>query len=236
MDAWVDLHIHSCLSPCASDEMTPWNIVGMAKVAGLDVIAVTDHNSAKNLPQVCKAGQEYGVSILPGMELNTREEIHALAYFETLEQALAADEDIYKALPDVGNEATLFGNQLIMGDEDAVIAQENKLLINALSLSIGECQALVEAHGGILVPAHINRGTNGMLGNLGLMPPLPEYPLVEVYTRIPCPPIAIKGRAVLHSSDAHQLEDIAGKDFSLPLEKADAKALFAYLRRMAYPD
>ncbi|MBP3644923.1 MAG: PHP domain-containing protein, partial [Clostridia bacterium] len=83
MSAFCDLHLHSCLSPCADDDMTPWNMVGMAKIKGLDVIAITDHNAVLNAEDAMAAGAEYGVAVIPGMEITSREEVHMLAYFYT---------------------------------------------------------------------------------------------------------------------------------------------------------
>lgn len=230
MRVYCDLHIHSCLSPCANDDMTPWNLVGMAKVKGLDVIALTDHNSALNIPQALAAGEAYGVQVIPGMEVTSREEVHMLAYFYCAAEALAFGEAIYAHLPDVANRGDLFGNQIVIGDEDKPIGTVEKLLLNATDLSVEEVEELAREHGGISVPAHINRGANGMIGALGLMPPLPMYPVVEVVTRIPCPEAVLKGRYVLHSSDAHRLEDIAEKEFSVDVDGPSAAAVLSMLK------
>lgn len=218
MAAFCDLHLHSCLSPCADDDMTPWNLVGMAKIKGLDVIAITDHNACLNVRDALAAGAEYGVAVIPGMEITTREEVHMLAYFYTLEAALAAGEEVYAHLADVKNSPELFGNQLIMQNGDTPGGTLEKLLINATDLSVDETCALVRGYGGLPVPAHINRGNNGMIGALGLMPFLPEFPVVEVYQGVACPEYARKGRFLLHSSDAHRLEDILERVFSLEAE------------------
>lgn len=218
MAAFCDLHMHSCLSPCAEDDMTPWNMVGMAKIKGLDVIAITDHNACLNAEDAMAAGAEYGVAVIPGMEITTREEVHLLGYFYTLPQAMAAGEEVYAHLADVQNSPELFGNQLIMRDGDTPSGILDKLLINATDLSLDEACALVRRHGGLPIPAHINRGSNGMIGALGLMPFLPEYPVVEVYKGVDCPAYATKGRFLLHSSDAHRLEDIQEQVFSLEAE------------------
>lgn len=230
MGAFCDLHLHSCLSPCAEDDMTPWNMVGMAKIKGLDVIAITDHNTALNAPDAMAAGREYGVAVIPGMEITSREEVHMLAYFETLEDALGAGEEVYAHLPSIANQPLLFGNQLIMTDGDTPSGTLDKLLINATDLSLDEVCALVRRHNGIALPAHINRGTNGMIGALGLMPFLPEYPVVEVYKGVDCPSYATKGRFLLHSSDAHRLEDIQEQVFELAVEPS-AEAVLELLRR-----
>ncbi len=218
MSCFCDLHLHSCLSPCAEDDMTPWNMVGMAKIKGLDVIAITDHNAVLNAEDAIAAGNEYGVAVIPGMEITSREEVHVLAYFYTLEDALKAGEELYAHLPDIANQPALFGNQIIMRDGDQPSGTLDKLLINATDMSVEQICAFVASHGGIAIPAHINRGSNGMIGALGLMPFLPEYPVVEVYAGVPCPAYASKGRFVLHSSDAHRLEDIQEQVFELDAE------------------
>jgi len=218
MGAFCDLHMHSCLSPCADDEMTPWNMVGMAKIKGLDVIAITDHNCALNAEDAMNAGREYGVAVIPGMEITTREEVHMLGYFYKLEDALAAGEEVYAHLPDVQNNPMLFGNQIIMRDGDTPSGTVEKLLINATDLSVEETCELVRRHHGVPIPAHINRGSNGMIGALGLMPFLPEYPVVEIYAGVDCPKYASNGRFILHSSDAHRLEDIQEQVFELAAE------------------
>lgn len=230
MLAYCDLHIHSCLSPCADDEMTPWNLVGMAKVKGLDVIALTDHNCALNVPAALAAGKTYGVEVIPGMEITTREEVHLLAYFPDAELALGFSREIDAHLPDIPNRENLFGNQIIVNSKDEPCGKAPKLLLNATDLTLDEACALTRKYHGINVPAHINRGGNGMLGVLGLMPPLPEYPVVEVAARISCPESAVKGRFVLHSSDAHRLEDILERDFTLDIPAPTADAVFNWLR------
>ena len=210
--------------------MTPWNMVGMAKIKGLDVIAITDHNCALNAEDAMAAGREYGVAVIPGMEITTREEVHMLGYFYTLEDALAASEEVYAHLMDVQNNPELFGNQIIMRDGDTPSGTVEKLLISATDLSVEETCELVKRHRGIPIPAHINRGSNGMIGALGLMPFLPEYPVVEVYASIPCPAYASNGRFLLHSSDAHRLEDIQEQVFSLDTD-ATVEAVLAYIER-----
>jgi len=230
MRAYCDLHIHSCLSPCCDDDMTPWNLVGMAKVKGLDVIALTDHNSALNVPAALAAGQAYGVQVIPGMEVTTREEVHLLAYFMNAEAALAFGAEIYAHLPDIANRETLFGNQLIIGLDDEPTGKVEKLLLNATDLSLEEARTLTEKYGGVNVPAHINRGSNGMLGVLGMMPQLPDYPVVEVAAQIPCPEEATHGRAVVCSSDAHRLADIAEREFSLEVPESSAQAVVEWLK------
>lgn len=231
MKVYCDLHIHSCLSPCADDDMTPWNLVGMAKVKGLDVIALTDHNSALNVPEAMRAAEEYGVQLIPGMEVTAREEVHMLAYFNSVSDDLAFGEAVYSHLPDVENRANLFGNQRIIGKGDEETGVMGRLLLNATDLSLKELAQLVNRHGGVLIPAHINRGANGMIGALGLMPALPEYPAVEIYDRVTCPPDALDGRHILCSSDAHRLEDISERTFALEAPEPTAASVLGLLRQ-----
>ena len=169
MEYFADLHIHSCLSPCGDEDMTPANICGMAKLKGLDAIAICDHNSARNLPAAQELCDAYGLLLLPGMEITTREEVHLLGYFETVEAALAFGEMLRGHLPNKKNKPQFFGRQLVMNSDDEIIDEEEALLIGATDLPLAEATAQVTAFGGVPVPAHINRGANGLLINLGLM-------------------------------------------------------------------
>ncbi len=211
--------------------MTPWNIAGMAKVKGLDVIALTDHNAALNVPEAAKAGEYYGVRVIPGLEVTTREEAHVLAYFADVPAALAFGRELYAHLPDIQNKSALFGNQIVIGDNDEPAGTENKLLISATDLTLDALCVLAERYGGVCVPAHINRGANGLLGALGLMPPLPAFPAVEAVTGLACPDEATARRLVLRSSDAHRLGDIAERGFALDVPEATTEAVLALLRK-----
>ena len=134
---FCDLHIHSCLSPCGDALMTPNNIAGMAFIKGLDVIAVCDHNSARNLPAVKAAADRMNVLLLPGMELTTREEAHMLCYFRTVQACMAFGEAIYAHLAPTPNNERFFGRQQVMNDQDEEIDVEERLLIGALDLPRG---------------------------------------------------------------------------------------------------
>ena len=206
---YYDLHIHSCLSPCAEDDMTPANICGMAFLKGLQLIAVTDHNSTRNLPAVKRAADGYGIMLLPGLEMTTREEVHVLAYYQTVEAAMKAGESLTARLPPIPNRPELFGNQLIMDGSDRIAGRETALLIGATDLSLEEAAAFIREGGGAAVPAHINRGSNGLMVNLGFMPDEPPFPTVEVSPLLAVNEAAVRGRKLLHSSDAHRLGDIA---------------------------
>ena len=227
---FVDLHIHSCLSPCADDDMTPANICGMAHIKGLDAIAVTDHNTARNLPYVKEAADYYHLILLPGMEVTTREEVHLLGYFPTVEDALEAGEVFSSHLPKMPNRPKFFGNQYIMNTDDEIMGEEMRMLIGATDLDLTECTEIIRKRGGVAIPAHINRGSNGLLVNLGLMPQEPAYPVVEVARHMDIHPSIVKDRMVLYSSDAHQLGNIMEAEFDFPVERFSLGGLFDTLK------
>ena len=223
---FVDLHIHSCLSPCADDDMTPANICGMAHIKGLQAIAVTDHNTARNLPYVKEAADFYGLILLPGIEVTTREEVHLLGYFRTVDAAVECGEVFSSHLPPMKNKPSFFGNQLVMNTDDEVVAIEDRMLIGATDLDLLECANIIRSHGGIAVPAHINRGSNGLLVNLGMMPAEPDFPVVEVARSLPVDAHTVQGCLQLYSSDAHQLGAIMEPEFDLITERFSLNGLF----------
>ena len=230
MEYFADLHIHSCLSPCGDDDMAPCNIGGMAKIKGLDIIAVTDHNTARNLPAVQEVCDAYGLLLVPGMEITTREDVHLLGYFPTVETALAFGGLVREHLPKKKNKPAFFGNQRVMNSDDEQIDEEEALLIGATDFSLREATLRVLEHGGVPVPAHINRGSHGLLVNLGFMPEDYFYPTVETWRLLPCDEKALLGRHVLHSSDAHYLGDIQEREHALRLANRSVDDLLAWMR------
>ncbi len=225
---FADLHMHSCLSPCADDDMTPANICGMAYIKGLQAIAVTDHNTGRNLPYVKEAADHYGLIFLPGMEITTKEEVHLLGYFKDVETAVEVGEIFSSHLPPMKNKPDFFGNQLVMNTDDEVVAVEDRLLIGATDLDLEECTKIIREHGGAAVPAHINRG-HGLLTNLGLFPAEPEFPVVEVRNELDLNDKLIGDRKRLQSSDAHHLGDIMEAVFDLPTDRFSLGGLFDYV-------
>ena len=225
---FADLHMHSCLSPCADDDMTPANICGMAYIKGLQAIAVTDHNTGRNLPYVKEAADHYGLIFLPGMEITTKEEVHLLGYFKDVETAVEVGEIFSSHLPPMKNKPDFFGNQLVMNTDDEVVDVEDRLLIGATDLDLAECTKIIRDHGGAAVPAHINRG-HGLLTNLGLFPAEPEFPVVEVRNELDVNDKLVGNRRRLQSSDAHHLGDILEAVYDLPAERFSLGGLFDYV-------
>ncbi len=219
---YYDLHIHSCLSPCAENDNTPNNIAGMAKLSGLDIIALTDHNSVKNCPAFFEAAERYGLVPVAGMELTTSEDIHAVCLFKELTDALSFGEEIDRRRISVKNRPEIFGDQLIMDGEDNVIGYEDNLLSVATDLSIEELHEFVNGFHGICYPAHIDRDSNGIIAVLGTLPRSFGFETVELRDGNNIKEYAEKfdlsDMTVVTNSDAHFLTGIRDKEsyFELP--------------------
>ena len=234
-----DLHVHSCLSPCADDDMTPCSIAGMAKLNGLELVALTDHNSCGNCEAFFDACAHYGIVPVAGMELTTAEDIHMICLFPTLEQARAFDARVQTLRISIPNRAQVFGNQLLIGGDDEVTGEEPNLLINATMLTLSDGAALAEQFGGAAYPAHIDRESNGIIAVLGTFPQEPAFAAVEYHNAASVEAYAsrynLANRRVVVSSDAHQLWKLADGDFFMELDcTEDAQsvrnALIAALR------
>ena len=233
MTGRYDLHIHSCLSPCGDEEMTPNNIVGMAQVLELQILAVSDHNTARQLPAVEKLCREAGILFVPAIEISTAEEAHILSLFPDVQSALAMGEEVYDALPPVKNKPEIFGNQFILNENDEKVGELDKLLINATTLPIGEVFKRVRAHGGVPVPAHIDKNAYSVISSLGMIPPELGGRAVEVsdsgVKKGYRPPE--EGYFVLNDSDAHCLDVMCGHEAGeIELERWSVRALLELLR------
>lgn len=210
---FYDLHIHSCLSPCGDDDMTPNNIAGMAALNGLNIVALTDHNSCKNCPAFFEACKKQGLIAIAGMELSSAEDIHFVCLFPELEQAMAFDKEIERHLPDIKNRADIFGNQLILDGDDEQIGTEDNLLITATDLWAADAIALARSFGAHVRPAHIDRTSNGIISILGDIPKEYGFNFVEFNDKDNIKSIfrdypSLDGCSTIVSSDAHHLWDI----------------------------
>ena len=235
-----DLHIHSCLSPCGDDDMTPENIAGMATVIGLDVIALTDHNSCKNCPALAKAAAKYGLTVLFGMELCTMEEVHVLCYFPTLSDALTFDAYVYEQIPDIPNTPAIFGNQFIYDENDRIVGTEEKLLISASMIPFDSVFDLVSEYHGIMVPAHINKPTTSLLGNLGFIPPDSKFTCVELKNSGDFDSLKeqypyLKSCNLLSSSDAHDLNSLHEPLYKLEPDDSSIESILKYITTPKIP-
>jgi hypothetical protein len=209
----ADLHIHSALSPCASLEMSPTAIVRRAHEVGLDLIAITDHNSVENGFAAAALAEKAGIRVLFGMEAQSREDVHLLCLFEDRLQAERFNERIYPLLPDVPNNPDYFGDQVVVDEQDNIVRYEKKLLINALAISVPELVELAHSHEGTVVPAHVEAPPYGLLVNLGLVPAELEGSPLEIGCESSRESVlrafpALARYPLLRNSDAHFLKDI----------------------------
>ncbi len=235
---FYDLHNHSCLSPCADNDNTPYNLAGMAAVSGIDIMALTDHNSCKNCPAFFAAAEHYGIVPVAGIELTTTEEIHIVCLFPKLSDAMKFDDEIDSRRIKVLNRTDIFGDQIIMGCDDEPRGTEPYLLSNATSVALDEVPQLVKKYGGVCYPAHIDRDANGIIAVLGTLPKTPEFRCVELHDRQKMQEYITKynldDKKIIISSDAHYLQDIKDKENYFEFEENSHRAvieqLFDFLR------
>jgi predicted metal-dependent phosphoesterase TrpH len=208
----ADLHIHSCLSPCADLDMSPKRIVERAVEEQLDIIALCDHNSAENVEASMRAGMQHGLRVLPGMEINTREEVHTLAIFETASQALAMQEIIYQRMRGT-NRPDVFGDQVIANEFDEVEGFNDRLLIGAVNLGFRDVIKEVRRLGGLTIASHVDRPSYSLLSQLGFIPPDVDLDALEIFHKNKreemCRDVpGMRDLPLVSSSDAHFLSDI----------------------------
>ena len=211
-DFKADLHIHTCLSPCGDWEMSPRNIIRKCLETSLDLIAICDHNSCENAGAVMREGGRQGVCVLPGLEICSREEVHILAVFGQLEQALAMQAWVYAGLTGQ-NQPDVFGYQIVANEDSEVLGENPRLLIGAVQLGLGDIVRQTHALNGLSLSAHVDRPVNGIINQLGFIPPDLMLDGVEVSYRLPLSRARrslpeIGDRPCITSSDAHFLKDI----------------------------
>lgn len=220
----ADLHIHTVLSACAETEMLPELIVERAQGLGLNIIAVTDHNSAENTAAVWNAAESTGITVLPGMELQTREEVHLVCLFDTLEQVGLWQEEVYARLPDLKNNEDVFGTQVVLDAEGKVVGKNERLLLTATSFSVGEAVSGVREMDGLCIPAHVDRPAYSIIANLGFIPLDLGITGVEIShlvgskearNRFP----ELERYSLVASGDAHRLREMSGRT-TLKMEEA----------------
>ena len=237
---YYDLHIHSCLSPCGDDDNTPNNIAGMATLCGLNIVALTDHNTTKNCPAFFTACKKYGIIPIAGCEITTAEDVHIIALFPTLESAMDFDSELEKHRIKIKNRPDIFGNQFILDGEDNIIGTDEFLLSNATDLSIDDVWKIVPNFNGICYPAHIDRPSNGIIAVLDAFPETPPFNCVEINNKENIDEYKekylLEDKKIIVSSDAHILTSMRDKEnyFFLddePYSSSNVRnRLFEYLR------
>lgn len=238
--AFYDLHIHSCLSPCGDNDMTPLNIAGMAMLKGLNVVALSDHNTARNCPAFFEACKSMGIVPIAGMEITTIEDIHVLALFQSLDSAKEFDLFLSQKRILFENDPDVFGHQLVVNADDTVVGEEKYLLVNATQLSVDDVEDTLKKYSGIALPAHIDKASNSVVSVLGTVPDSGftafEFSNLEskedYVKRFPI----LQDKFYVSNSDAHYLWDINEKVNSVSIFsdlndiEGVTKEIFAYLK------
>ncbi len=235
MKVYYDLHMHSCLSPCGADDMTPYNLVNMAALAGLQVIALSDHNTTRNVPVAVKAGLEAGVLVVPAMELTTKEDIHVLCLLPSVEAAEEFRQYVYPRLPQRKNRPKAFGHQYVMNERDEILEEETQLLSFGSSIGIYETKVLLEQFGGLAIPAHIDRASYSLIGVMGLVDPAMGFTVYETTVGCDRKELMEKYRfagGFLSNSDAHDLIAIPDASRTLEIPELTAQGVIEGVRAL----
>src|SRR6056297_1514695 len=232
---FIDLHIHSVLSPCADITMTPGNIINKAIEKGLNIISITDHNSNKNIESAMKIAKDKNIYLIPGIEVQSKEEIHLLSYFSNVNDLNKYSNTIYNNLPNIKNDEDKFGYQIIVNEKDEFIKKEEKLLLNSTNLTIQNLVNLTHKNNGICVPSHIDRSF-GLIKNLGFIPEELDISFIEMslnkslnyyYETFPY----LKKYNFLKNSDSHYLDQIKPTMKVCLPEKLHFEEIFMYFNK-----
>lgn len=232
MKFYYDLHIHSALSPCGDMDMTPNNIVNMAVLKGLDIIAVSDHNSIGNVRAVMEVSKDKPITVVPAMEVETSEEVHVLCLFSDIKNAENAEAELKTKFTFVLNRPEIFGEQAFMNSEDEIAGYEDNLLVTATNLSIDDVKELADRNGGVAIPAHVDRSSYSVLSNLGVLPDI-GFNTIEVSKKTTPESYEYLRKKIIQNSDAHYLWDISERESNIELPECSAEALIKYLKEKA---
>jgi len=209
----TDLHLHTVLSPCGGLEMSPSSVIEKVKESGLDIIAITDHNSLKNCDAYIAKGEEAGIVVFPGVEIQTAEEIHLIGIFPDLEHALLFDAKVFNSLLPVQNNPDFFGDQVIIDKDENILGMEERALINSSLWSLNEAVDAVIEYGGFCFPAHVDATAYSLLGQLGFIPPDLNFKTLGISAK--CKVVRLKTNfplvekyQLIRNSDSHYLEQI----------------------------
>ncbi|MHB0967432.1 MAG: PHP domain-containing protein [Bellilinea sp.] len=211
----AEFHVHTVLSPCAELEMLPPLIVLEAIERNIGLIAVTDHNATANIAAVQKAAEGSGLTVLAGMELQTREDVHVLCLFDRLEQAASLQQRVDAALPAMENRPDYFGDQLVVDEHGNFITRENRLLSTSTKLTINQVWRQVERLVGLMIPAHVDRPVNGLIPTLGMIPDDIPFEALEISRHLQPKEAYLKypqmaDYPLVQGGDAHRLEELIG--------------------------
>lgn len=208
----ADLHVHTCLSPCAELEMSPKNIASTAREHGIHLLGICDHNSCENVPGVKKSAEREGLNVIGGMEITSSEEVHILALFDDEERLFSLQKIIYEHLPGLNDEKR-FGEQVVVNEDDEVLDFNTRLLIGATELSVDNIVKTIHELNGLAIASHIDRESFSIIGQLGFIPQGLQLDAVEISARGKVEDFKDISFPIITSSDAHELDDI-GSSFT----------------------
>lgn len=234
-----DLHIHTALSPCSNSDMTPNNIVNMSLIKELDIIAITDHNSIANCKPCIEVAENKDIVVIPGMELQTKEEAHIICLFPSLEKANSFEEFVKSKQAATVNTPQIFGHQWIFDKEDRIIGEEEKMLITSINISIKEVFRFIQELGGLAFPAHVDRPTYSIISNLGFIPKNLPIGVVEIskdcnMTKILSTHPELKSYKIITNSDAHYLHDISERKNFIEVKEKNIEGILQALKNSIF--
>lgn len=226
MKLYYDFHIHSALSPCGDNDMTPNNLINMSIIKGLDAVALTDHNACENIRAAAAVAGDK-IIFIPGMEVETSEEVHIVTLFPTADAAEEMQRILDDSSPFIPNRPEIFGNQYIMDENDEICGEIDRMLVTASGLDIYTVVAAAKDLGGIAYPAHIDRESYSVLSNLGFIPPDLDISAVEITEKSRT---ALEGEYsnrynIITSSDAHYLWDISERNHYIEVSDASVRGI-----------
>lgn len=226
MKLYYDFHIHSALSPCGDNDMTPNNLINMSIIKGLDAVALTDHNACENVRAAAAVAGDK-IIFIPGMEVETSEEVHIVTLFPTADAAEEMQRILVDSSPFIPNRPEIFGNQYIMDGNDEICGEIDRMLVTASGLDIYTVVAAAKDLGGIAYPAHIDRESYSVLSNLGFIPPDLDISAVEITEKSRA---ALEGEYsnrynIITSSDAHYLWDISERNHYIEVSDASVRGI-----------
>ena len=226
MKLYYDFHIHSALSPCGDNDMTPNNLINMSIIKGLDAVALTDHNACENIRAAAAVAGDK-IIFIPGMEVETSEEVHIVTLFPTADAAEEMQRILVDSSPFIPNRPEIFGNQYIMDENDEICGEIDRMLVTASGLDIYTVVAAAKDLGGIAYPAHIDRESYSVLSNLGFIPPDLDISAVEITEKSRT---ALEGEYsnrynIITSSDAHYLWDISERNHYIEVSDASVRGI-----------
>lgn len=235
MKYYCDLHIHSALSPCGDNDMTPNNIVNMASLCGLDIIALCDHNSIGNVKATMEAAQNLPLCVVAGMELETSEEVHFVCLFEDYDTAVLFDNWLAEFKPQMDNNPKIFGEQQYLDRDDNLIGYEEKLLVSACNISIYDVKKKIDTLPAVIIPAHVDRSSYSIISNLGFIPDDLNFSTIEISSSITKEEAIktfphIEKYNIITDSDSHYLEYIYEQQNPIELSAPTAKELVRCLK------